>query len=135
MGQASLNQTVISEPKTVKSIGLYIELRYICCINTLAIQYHLWPASFLCLKVLSLIGALSILPEENESVHIIQNLDMCIFFQSVFQKKGIIGQRCIACGYQGNVDMRHKLTTFIIKNPPEAFSMHGGVSQMWPLTS
>lgn len=34
-------------------------------------------------------------------------------------KKGIIAQRCIACGHQGYIDMRHKLTTFILKNPPD----------------
>lgn len=34
-------------------------------------------------------------------------------------KRGTIAQRCIACGYNGNVDMRHKLTTFILKNPPD----------------
>jgi len=33
-------------------------------------------------------------------------------------KRGTISQRCIACGYNGAVDMRHKLTTFILKNPP-----------------
>lgn len=32
-------------------------------------------------------------------------------------KKGMILQRCIACGHQGNIDMRHKLTTYILKNP------------------
>jgi len=37
----------------------------------------------------------------------------------VLSKKNMITQRCIACGYQGNIDMRHKLTTFILKNPPE----------------
>lgn len=34
-------------------------------------------------------------------------------------KKGNIGQRCRACGYVGMVDLRHKLSTFILKNPPE----------------
>ncbi|XP_076441785.1 eukaryotic translation initiation factor 5-like [Babylonia areolata] len=34
-------------------------------------------------------------------------------------KKQTISQRCIACGHNGNVDMRHKLTTFILKNPPD----------------
>jgi translation initiation factor 5 len=37
----------------------------------------------------------------------------------VLPKKNMITQRCIACGYTGNIDMRHKLTTFILKNPPE----------------
>lgn len=31
------------------------------------------------------------------------------------QKKQTISQRCIACGYTGMIDMRHKLTTFILK--------------------
>ncbi|GFO35249.1 eukaryotic translation initiation factor 5 [Plakobranchus ocellatus] len=34
-------------------------------------------------------------------------------------KRGTILQRCIACGYNGPVEMRHKLTTFILKNPPD----------------
>lgn len=33
-------------------------------------------------------------------------------------KKGNISQTCIACGHHSMVDMRHKLTTFILKNPP-----------------
>ncbi|KAG1681952.1 Eukaryotic translation initiation factor 5 [Nymphon striatum] len=36
----------------------------------------------------------------------------------ILQKKQMISQKCIACGYVQNVDMRHKLTTFILKNPP-----------------
>lgn len=34
-------------------------------------------------------------------------------------KKNSIFQSCKACGYQGQIDPRQKLTTFIIKNPPE----------------
>ncbi|XP_022094015.1 eukaryotic translation initiation factor 5-like [Acanthaster planci] len=34
-------------------------------------------------------------------------------------RKGTIGQHCVACGHQGMIDMRHRLTTFIVKNPPE----------------
>lgn len=38
---------------------------------------------------------------------------------SVSQKNQTIKARCIACGHSSNVDMRHKLTTFILKNPPD----------------
>ncbi|KAK2180558.1 hypothetical protein NP493_438g02012 [Ridgeia piscesae] len=38
---------------------------------------------------------------------------------SIQAKKGMILQRCLACGHIGNIDMRHKLTTFILKNPPD----------------
>ena len=45
-----------------------------------------------------------------------------MFLQIVQAKKGAILQRCIACGHNANIDMRHKLTTFILKNPPEPVS-------------
>lgn len=44
---------------------------------------------------------------------------LVIFVQIVSIKKQMISQRCIACGHTSNVDMRHKLTTFILKNPPD----------------
>ncbi|XP_041071179.1 eukaryotic translation initiation factor 5 [Cetorhinus maximus] len=34
-------------------------------------------------------------------------------------KKQTIGISCKACGYRGMLDTRHKLCTFILKNPPE----------------
>lgn len=34
-------------------------------------------------------------------------------------KKGILISTCKACGHSFQLDMRHKLTTFILKNPPE----------------
>ena len=37
----------------------------------------------------------------------------------VFAKKGIITASCRACGHSFTLDMRHKLTIFMIKNPPE----------------
>jgi len=37
---------------------------------------------------------------------------------SVYPKKGIINTKCIACGYSGQLDSTHKLTTYILKNPP-----------------
>jgi len=36
----------------------------------------------------------------------------------VSASKGKISQTCKACGYHGMIDPRHRLTTFIIKNPP-----------------
>ncbi|ESO84468.1 hypothetical protein LOTGIDRAFT_132224 [Lottia gigantea] len=41
---------------------------------------------------------------------------------AVQAKKQTISQRCIACGYSGQIDMRHKLTTFILKNPSDQVS-------------
>jgi len=35
------------------------------------------------------------------------------------EKKGMIRQTCKACGHQSQLDMRHRLTTFILKNPPD----------------
>lgn len=37
----------------------------------------------------------------------------------IIQKGDIIIRDCKACGQRTDVDMRHKLTTFIIKNPPK----------------
>ncbi|XP_046905317.1 eukaryotic translation initiation factor 5-like [Hypomesus transpacificus] len=34
-------------------------------------------------------------------------------------RKQTIGNSCKACGYRGMLDTRHKLCTFILKNPPE----------------
>lgn len=37
----------------------------------------------------------------------------------VLQKKCVITVKCKACGYSGQLDNAHKLTTFILKNPPD----------------
>ncbi|XP_075926651.1 eukaryotic translation initiation factor 5 [Petromyzon marinus] len=37
----------------------------------------------------------------------------------VNHKKQTISQSCKACGYRGMLDTKHKLCTFILKNPPE----------------
>merc|ERR1711953_600958 len=34
-------------------------------------------------------------------------------------KKQVIQGRCMACGWQGELDNNHKLATFIVKNPPD----------------
>jgi len=35
-------------------------------------------------------------------------------------KKGIIGAKCKACGWAGELDNNHKVAAFILKNPPDA---------------
>jgi len=44
----------------------------------------------------------------------------------ILEKKGIITSRCAACGHCFQIDMRHRLTTYIIKNPPgQELNAHG----------
>jgi len=44
----------------------------------------------------------------------------------ILEKKGIIKSSCAACGHSFQIDMRHKLTTYIIKNPPgQELNAHG----------
>jgi len=40
-------------------------------------------------------------------------------YYRVMVKRGMITSSCKACGHTFPLDMRHKLTTFILKNPPE----------------
>ncbi|KAK5580122.1 hypothetical protein RB653_000135 [Dictyostelium firmibasis] len=37
-------------------------------------------------------------------------------------KKGVIEFKCAACGRVGPIDMKHKLSSYIVKNPPKAVS-------------
>ena len=34
-------------------------------------------------------------------------------------RRDAIGLKCKACGHTSDVDMRHKLNTYIVKNPPD----------------
>ncbi|XP_055331993.1 eukaryotic translation initiation factor 5-like [Paramacrobiotus metropolitanus] len=43
----------------------------------------------------------------------------------VYPKKNTIKQNCAACGYSCMVDMKHKLTTYILKNPPAEVGEYG----------
>lgn len=44
----------------------------------------------------------------------------------ILEKKGTIKSSCAACGHSFMIDMRHKLTTYIIKNPPgQELNAHG----------
>lgn len=43
----------------------------------------------------------------------------------IVSRDGYITSDCKACGYHGDIDMRHKLTTFISKNPPKKAGKKG----------
>ena len=44
-------------------------------------------------------------------------------------RQQIIYENCIACGHRGIVDMRHKLTTFMIKNPTDTMLESSGAGK------
>ena len=44
----------------------------------------------------------------------------------ILEKKGVLRSSCKACGHSFTLDMRHRLATFILKNPPDAvLNAHG----------
>jgi translation initiation factor 5 len=47
----------------------------------------------------------------------------------IINKDDTILRDCKACGHQGTIDMRHKLTTFIVKNPPKSKKMNKGAKK------
>ncbi|KAK0408362.1 hypothetical protein QR680_003909 [Steinernema hermaphroditum] len=44
-------------------------------------------------------------------------------------KRNVIHSKCKACGHSGTIDSKHKLSAFIIKNPPKSEKKHKGNSK------
>merc|ERR1711879_1000217 len=46
----------------------------------------------------------------------------------IWVKKGVVGGKCLACGWNGELDNMHKLAIFISKNPPDSsgYNIKGG---------
>lgn len=60
-------------------------------------------------------------PQNAQMFHEYETLTVQVYIllQTVHAKKQTISQRCIACGYTGNIPLTHKVTTYILKNPPD----------------